>query len=317
MPYARHQSTKVRRPPQWLQQSKEDSKVNNFFLSRSKPTPDTSSEPDDLQSMVHDFIENDSVDYIDGVDTDGASPALTLTENLQMLAKPNTSRERELLVDVQRLLLTVNEDTDLICEANGANCKGTCIKRFIVKHLKTAAYGASVCKSKWQSSGRVPGGEYEYIDVVDASPERLVVDINFQTQFEIARPSLQYATALKSMPTVFVGTPAKLEQLLRLMSEAAKHSLEHNDMHLPPWRTLDYMRAKWLSKFERRPCDTFALRPASLPWRENPRTPPYSESRRCGDELRRTKVSLLLETKGSGLFNLPRGRSSRANLLLR
>lgn len=229
-----------------------------------------------------------------------------------MLSKPLTARERELLADVQRLLLTVNEDTDLICDANGANCKGTCIKRFIVKHLRTAAYSASVCKSKWQSSGRVPGGEYEYVDVVfdagDYADRRLIVDINFQTQFEIARPSPQYATALKSLPTVFVGATAKLEQLLHLMSEAAKHSLEHhNDMHLPPWRTLDYMRAKWLSKFDRRPADPFTARNA----------PALSDARQCGHELRRTKVSLLLETKGSGLFNLPRGRSSRANLLLR
>jgi hypothetical protein len=48
-----------------------------------------------------------------------------------MLSKPHTSRERELLADVQRLLLTVNEDTDLICDVNGAGCKGTCIKRSI------------------------------------------------------------------------------------------------------------------------------------------------------------------------------------------
>ncbi|XP_073392012.1 uncharacterized protein [Physcomitrium patens] len=315
------QSTKAvrRAQPQWLKPIREDSRVN--FLGTKhwgSPTvvPDTSYESDDLQAMVHDFIENDSADCMDGVEGDGGSPVLTLTENLQILTQPQSSLERELLTDVQRLLLNLNEDTDLICDTNDADCKGTCIKRLVVKHLKMASYSASVCKSKWLSSGRVPGGEYEYIDVVFEGTDRLIVDIHFQTQFEIARPTSQYSAALMSLPTVFVGTIAKLEQVLRLMSEAAKVSLVQNDMHLPPWRTLDYMRVKWLSDYE-----TLAPTPyrgsARLQWRDKRSSAATSEARQCGDELRRTKHSLRLETKGLGLFNLSRERSSRANLLLR
>ncbi|KAG0582023.1 hypothetical protein KC19_3G027300 [Ceratodon purpureus] len=320
VPHVGNQCTRVRRPPQWLQQSREDLR-GNFLGTKcwdggvsAAVAPDTSCNGDnDLQAMVHDFIENDCVDYMDGVDgRDGGKPALALSDNLQVLTKPHSAQERELLTDVQRLLLTANENTDLICDNNGTDCKGTCIKRFVVKHLKIASYNASVCKSTWVSSGYVPGGEYEYIDVAlegKHAKDRLIVDISFQAQFEIARPTSQYATALKSLPTVFVGTASKLEQVLRLMSEAAKVSLEQSDMHLPPWRTLDYMRFKWLSNFERLNLKS----PTSLQWRAS------TAARQCGGELRRTKLSLIVETKSStanGLFNLPRGRSSRANLLL-
>lgn len=75
-----------------------------------------------------------------------------------MLTTPYGALERELHTDVRLLLLTINEDTDLICDPEGSDCKGGCTKRFLVKHLKVAGYSASVCKSKWVSAGRVPGG---------------------------------------------------------------------------------------------------------------------------------------------------------------
>jgi len=68
------------------------------------------------------------------------------------------SLERELLTEVKLRLLSIKEDSDLVCEPEGADCKGACVKRFVVKHLKVAGYDAAVCMSKWLSSGRVPGG---------------------------------------------------------------------------------------------------------------------------------------------------------------
>lgn len=229
-----NQATRARRAPLWLHQSREQ--LSSFG---SKP-PDCDT---DLQAMVRDFLENDCTENPpDG--SNNPSPSATLPETLQVLTRAQGAQERELLGDVQRVLLSANEGVDLMCDE--VRCKGACIKWFVVKHLKVASYGASVCKSKWASAGRVPGGEYEYIGVGE-----LIVDINFQAQFEIARRTSQYVAALQSLPTVFVGTAATLEQVLRLMSEAAKASLEQSDMHLPPWRTLEYMRSKWLSPFEK------------------------------------------------------------------
>lgn len=154
--------------------------------------------------------------------------------------------------------------------------------------------------------------------------ERMIVDVDFRAQFEIARPTPNYEAALKALPTVFVGTPTKLRNILELMSEAAKSSLKQNDMYLPPWRTLEYMSAKWLSNFERKTNPVAIMGapifkgPCSLHRRDKRSASavvPIIEAKHCGDQLRRTKVSLIAEVKGLGA--LPRGRSSRANLLLR
>jgi hypothetical protein len=77
---------------------------------------------------------------------------------LQTLTAPSNALERELLTEVKLLLLSIKEDSDLICEPEGSDCKGGCVKRFVVNHLKVTGYDAGVCKSKWLSSGRVPGG---------------------------------------------------------------------------------------------------------------------------------------------------------------
>ncbi|XP_024364541.1 uncharacterized protein [Physcomitrium patens] len=322
-----HCSKALRRAqPQWLQQGSDGRRLSfneTKHLSNPSLLSDTSYENDDLQAMVHDFIENDCVQYMDGVDGDVASHGLTISENLQILTKPRNSEERELRADVQRLLMMANEDTDLLCDPNSTNYKTDRTKRFIARQLMSSGYSASVCKSKWVNSGHVPGGEYEYIDIVvkgDQGMERLLVDINFQAQFEIARPTPHYEAALRSLPIVFVGNIAILEQVLGLMSEAAKASLEQNDMHLPPWRTLDYLKAKWLSELERK-LDGSGVRSdqrgsSSLQRRDN-RVGIHSEARHCRDDFRHAKISLLAETSASGPFDLQRARNPPANLLLR
>ncbi|KAH8947040.1 hypothetical protein BDL97_11G019000 [Sphagnum fallax] len=291
-----------------------------------------SSESDDLAAMVHDFIENDSGDLLDHSDSDCGSPNMKRPESLQSFTAAHGALERELLAEVKRLVLTINGETDLMCNPRGKECKGGCTKRFVVKHLKALGYKAAVCNSRWQGSGRVPGGEYEYIDVVfdgeklrdEESVDRYIVDLDFQAQFEIARPTLQYEKALESLPTVFVGTRTKLKQVLEIMSNAAKVSLKQNAMHLPPWRTLDYMSAKWFSNFERKKSgsDVLSLSPfkerSSLLWRDAHFPVFTSETKKlCGEQLQRTKVSLLGEAKGSSLCNPPHGQSGRANLELK
>ena len=147
------------------------------------------------------------------------------------------------------------------------------------------------------------------------------MDVDFQAQFEIARPTEQYAAALKILPAVFVGSASKLQQILQFMSEAAKVSLKQSDMHLPPWRTLDYMSSKWLSTVERK-IDSVPVSPAKRPrsyhWQENKMLLSSAVAKQCGEQLRHAKVSLIAEMKSSEVVsNLTRGRSSRALLLPR
>lgn len=101
-----------------------------------------------------------------------------------------------------------------------------------------------------------PAGDYEYIDVLVKGaackrPERLLLDIDFQAQFEIARPTSEFSAAWQLLPPIFVGRSERLKQILHLMSEATKQSLLLKGLHLPPWRKLSYMKSKWFSPYKR------------------------------------------------------------------
>ncbi|KAI5061941.1 hypothetical protein GOP47_0022480 [Adiantum capillus-veneris] len=207
----------------------------------------------DLAAMVHDFMENGSFesDFPESSDGESGLPSCSrLFETLQALKLNTTFVEKEIL-SILSVFLSSVKDVDLFCLTSGTECKGACIRRMLVKHLRVWGYDAAIRSSKWHNSGKVPGGEYEYIDVLvkgEKKPaERLIVDVDFQSQFEIARPTHSYAAALKSLPVVFIGSEEKLRQILKVMAEAAKMSLKQNSMPLPPWRTLDYMLAKWWS----------------------------------------------------------------------
>lgn len=91
-------------------------------------------------------------------------------------------------------------------------------------------------------------GEYEYIDVI-IGKERVVVDVDFRSEFEIARPTKIYKAILHTLPYVFVGKCDRLQSIVAIASEAAKLSLKKRCMHVPPWRKVEYVRAKWLSPY--------------------------------------------------------------------
>ncbi|KAL8162745.1 hypothetical protein V2J09_014234 [Rumex salicifolius] len=146
---------------------------------------------------------------------------------------------------VERNLLA---DTAKIVEQQSKSSKRKDELRSIVtESLSTLGYDASICKSRWEKSSSYPAGEYEYIDVVVAGGERLLIDVDFRSEFEIARSTGTYKTILQSLPFIFVGRADRLEQIVSALSEAAKHSLKKKGMHIPPWRKAEYMRAKWLS----------------------------------------------------------------------
>lgn len=254
----------------------------------------------DLAAMVHDFLENGSCgsDFPESSDGENGLPnGPKLLEALQALKYNVTPSEKELLTILTKLSLFIKE-IDLVCQKPATDCKGGCIRRLLVKHLRLSGYDAAVCSTKWSNSGRVPGGEYEYIDISfdthdDDAADRLIVDVDFQSQFAIARPTHSYATAMKFLPVIFAGSSEKLEQVLQVMAEAAKLSLSQNSMPLPPWRTFDYMKAKWLSPYERRVVDTngrINRGPGNSQWRERIR------KKQCVEQLRHLKLCIAAET---------------------
>lgn len=78
------------------------------------------------------------------------------------------------------------------------------------------------------------------------SRKRLIIDIEFKAQFEVARATEEYKQLTKALPTVFVGSEEKVKRIISVLCSAAKQSLQKSGLHIPPWRTSTYMHAKWL-----------------------------------------------------------------------
>lgn len=81
--------------------------------------------------------------------------------------------------------------------------------------------------------------------------DRLLVDIDFKSEFEIARPTKTYKTILQNLPYIFIGKSDRLQKIISVVAEAAKQSLKKKGMHVPPWRKVEYVKAKWFSSYTR------------------------------------------------------------------
>ncbi|CAI5481825.1 unnamed protein product [Closterium sp. Yama58-4] len=134
-----------------------------------------------------------------------------------------------------------------------------------------------LCKSMWMANQDMPPGHHHFLEVSlgrsgdgdsgfgnsdasdassagnslpsFASPGPLtsaVVDVSFQQQFHVARPSRRYQQLLALLPRVFVGSYARLRALVRLMAAAAQQSLLTVALPIAPWRKARYMAKLWL-----------------------------------------------------------------------
>lgn len=161
-------------------------------------------------------------------------------EALKGLVACASVRERNLLADTAKIV-----ERNKICKRKDNFCR-----KLITEGLLSLGYDASICKSRWEKSPSCPAGEYEYIDV-RTGKERFLIDIDFRSEFEIARSTKAYKTILQNLPYIFVGTCERLQSIVAIVSEAAKQSLKKKGMHVPPWRRAEYVKAKWLSPYTR------------------------------------------------------------------
>lgn len=81
--------------------------------------------------------------------------------------------------------------------------------------------------------------------------ERLLIDIDFKSKFEIARATKTYKSMLQTLPCIFVGKADRLQRIVVLICKAAKQSLKKKGLHVPPWRRAEYVKSKWLSSHVR------------------------------------------------------------------
>ncbi|KAK9085306.1 hypothetical protein Sjap_025717 [Stephania japonica] len=112
--------------------------------------------------------------------------------------------------------------------------------------------------SKRSSSFETPS-EHIYLDVLGkpsssskrGDVRRVVIELNFRAEFEMARASDEYKRLVDSLPRVFVGKPSKLIGVIKIMCSAVKKCMKENKMHMGPWRKNKYMEAKWLGSYRR------------------------------------------------------------------
>ena len=94
------------------------------------------------------------------------------------------------------------------------------------------------------------------MDVMDNSnPKkgeiRVIIELNFRAEFEMARASEEYNKLISRLPEVFVGKVERLRALVKILCAAAKKCMKDKKMHMAPWRKQKYMQAKWFNTCER------------------------------------------------------------------
>ncbi|KAI9121115.1 hypothetical protein K1719_008148 [Acacia pycnantha] len=131
-----------------------------------------------------------------------------------------------------------------------------CLMTEVSRRLQSLGYNSTLCKTKWRTSKDIPAGEHNFIDVIDNTNSkkgdvRVIIELNFRAEFEMARGSEDYNRLVGRLPEVFVGKAERLRNVIKIMCTAAKKCMEQKKMHLGPWRRQRYMQAKWLGPCER------------------------------------------------------------------
>ncbi|CAN8268535.1 unnamed protein product [Cochlearia groenlandica] len=225
-----------------------------------------------LCELVHEFIEdcpeNESQALLCDSDTD-------LSENCAMEYSGEANEDTVRMAlgfsdsDPYRNLLLSHVLRAV--EANSA-LRSTLKSMFrdkVASFLRDLGHDATVCVTKWSSSAaKLTAGSYHFIDVVyNASGDvkngtsRYFVDLDFASEFEIARPTWQFARVLQLLPNVFVGKEENLKKVVRACCEAAKNSLMSRGLSLPPWRRSSYLRNKWFGPYKRKVESCFGVTP--------------------------------------------------------
>lgn len=202
----------------------------------------------DLSDLVNSFIESDErndkeitkqVKELDDFEPDGFWLG---SETTDMLLSMFTRDEND---DVKRKII---DETEVACRVMDTSSQG--FKRGLMTRLRERGLDAGLCKSRWEKNGRIPSGDYEYIDV-KVSGTRYIVEVYLGGEFEIARATDQYNNLLNVFPAIFVGKVEELKRVVQLMCNGIKESMRSVDMHVPPWRRYGYMQAKWFGSYKR------------------------------------------------------------------
>ncbi|KAL2331693.1 hypothetical protein Fmac_019274 [Flemingia macrophylla] len=136
------------------------------------------------------------------------------------------------------------------------NCLN-CLRRELCDRLLKLGYNCALRTSKWTTSSKVHlSGEHTYLEVKDNSSTKrevkLVIELNFRAEFELARASEEYNRLVNQLPELYVGKVERLKAIIKIMCSAAEKCMEEKNMFIGPWRTQKYMQSKWLGMTNKR-----------------------------------------------------------------
>ncbi|PWZ31378.1 hypothetical protein Zm00014a_026417 [Zea mays] len=202
--------------------------------------------------------DNNEEEGSSGGDT-AESKAFWQTQHLQLreaLAKGSPAESR-IRADTEEAVKSMRAAA-CSCSCTGRpaarDCR-PCMLRHVADRLRDAGYDSALCKSKWTRSPDIPSGEHSYVEVAvqtrSGKAVRVVVELSFRAEFEVARASAGYRALVTALPEVFVGRADRLRGVVKVMCAAAKQCMKDNNMHMGPWRKHKYMQAKWLGTPER------------------------------------------------------------------
>eukprot|EP01025_Chloroclados_australasicus_P046137 TRINITY_DN5090_c1_g1_i1.p2 TRINITY_DN5090_c1_g1~~TRINITY_DN5090_c1_g1_i1.p2 ORF type:complete len:413 (-),score=41.08 TRINITY_DN5090_c1_g1_i1:1363-2601(-) len=84
-----------------------------------------------------------------------------------------------------------------------------------------------------------------YKDWPSPQNEMVIVDPNFASQFYIAKPTSRYNTVLTLVPSVVVGTPQQIINVVTHLSKEMSLAFKERGYSTPPWRSLSSLQSKW------------------------------------------------------------------------
>ncbi|KAG6393699.1 hypothetical protein SASPL_144266 [Salvia splendens] len=194
--------------------------------------------------------ENKNEDEIPGAEDD------SFWETQHQLLQSTICRTSSLESRIRNITKEAVKEATGVCECGRAadGCR-KCLMADMCRRLQIAGFNSAICKSKWMSSPDIPSGEHTFLDVIDGSnPKkevRVVIELNFRSQFEMARANEEYSKVVKKLPEIFVGKMERLLAVLKIVCRGAKRCMKEEKMHMAPWRKHRYMQAKWLRTCER------------------------------------------------------------------
>ncbi|KAJ9170748.1 hypothetical protein P3X46_018831 [Hevea brasiliensis] len=229
-----------------------------------------------------------SCDSIDYVEYDEDENSCSIEENRKFwetqnqLLQATLYRTSSLETKIRQATKAAVRETKLIglqCRCHKAatgECRN-CLQREVLLRLQAEGYNCAICKSKWKSSQEIPSGEHTYLEVVDKLSSkkgevRVIIELNFQAEFEMAKASEEYNQLINRLPEIFVGKAERLKALIKILCSAGKKYMKEKKMHLGPWRKHKYMQSKWLGTCER----TTLLAPLPVGFSNRPAKPKAS-----------------------------------------